>query len=142
MRQPVKRWQACDYGALWQYDATPPAWLPGCADKQVLLEILDDATRLNTGARRYPAETLLAHFDFLSRAFQAYGLPLALYVDFHSFFYTHTPDAFTQLGAALHCYGVKLRYAQPRRTKAKSNAATTTGKNVSCRSWPPTTSLH
>ena len=23
----------------------------------------------------------------------------------------HTPDAFTQLGAALHCYGVALRYA-------------------------------
>ena len=84
VRKPVKRWQARDYGALWQYDATPHAWLPGCTDKQVLLEILDDATRLNTGARLYSSETLLAHFDFLSRVFQAHGLPLALYVDFHS----------------------------------------------------------
>ncbi len=119
MRKPVKRWQARDYGALWQYDATPHAWLPGCADKQVLLEILDDATRLNTGARLYPGETLLAHFDFLSRVFQAHGLPLALYVDYHSFFYTHNPDAFTQLGAALHFYGVKLRYAPTPQAKGK-----------------------
>ena len=117
--KPVKRWQARDYGALWQYDATPHAWLPGCPDKQVLLEILDDATRLNTGARLYPAETLLAHFDFLSRTFQAHGLPLALYVDYHSFFYTHNPDAFTQLGAALHFYGIQLRYAPTPQAKGK-----------------------
>jgi hypothetical protein len=117
--KPVKRWQARDYGALWQYDATPHAWLPGSSDKQVLLEILDDATRLNTGARLYPAETLLAHLDFLSRTFQTHGLPLVLYVDFHSFFYTHNPDAFTQLGTALHFYGIKLRYAPTPQAKGK-----------------------
>ena len=109
--QPVKRWQARDLGALWQYDTSPHAWLPDCPDKQALLDLLDDATRLNTGARLYPSETLLAHLDFLPRAFCEHGLPLALYVDYHSFFYTHTPDAFTQLGAALHFYGVALRYA-------------------------------
>ena len=118
-RKPVQRWQARDYGALWQYDATPHAFLYGCTDKQVLLEILDDATRLNTGARLYPAETLLAHFDFLSRAFQAHGLPLSLYVDYHSFFHTQNPDAFTQLGAALHFYGVKLLYAPTPQAKGK-----------------------
>jgi hypothetical protein len=32
-------------------------------------------------------------------------------VDFHSFFFTNSPDAFTQLGAALHFYGIALRYA-------------------------------
>ena len=117
--KPVKRWQARDYAALWQYDATPHAFLPGTTDKQVLLEILDDATRLNTGARLYPAETLLAHLDFLSGTFQAHGLPLILYVDFHSFFYTHNPDAFTQLGAALDFYGVKLRYAPTPQAKGK-----------------------
>ncbi len=118
-RKPVKRWQARDYGALWQYDTTPHNWLPDCPDKQVLLEILDDATRLNTGARLYPAETLLAHLDFLSRVFQTHGLPLALYVDYHSFFYTHNPDAFTQLGQALHFYGVKLLYAPTPQAKGK-----------------------
>jgi hypothetical protein len=119
VRQPVKRWQARDYGALWQYDATPHAFLPGTTDKQVLLDILDDATRLNTGARLYPAETLLAHFDFLSRTFQTHGLPLALYVDYHSFFYTHNPHAFTQLGQALHFYGVHLLYAPTPQAKGK-----------------------
>ena len=117
--QPVKRWQARDLGALWQYDATPHAFLPGSTAKQCLLDLLDDATRYNTGARLYPSETLLAHLDFLSRAFQAHGLPLALYVDFHSFFYTHTPEAFTQLGAALHFYGVALRFAPTPQAKGK-----------------------
>jgi len=117
--KPVKRWQARDYGALWQYDASPHAWLPANPDKQVLLDLLDDATRLNTGARLYPRETLLAHLDFLSRVFLAHGLPLALYVDFHSFFFTNSPDAFTQLGAALHFYGVALRYAPTPQAKGK-----------------------
>jgi len=40
-------------------------------------------------------------------------------VDFHSFFYTHNPDAFTQLGAALHFYGVALRYAPTPQAKGK-----------------------
>ncbi len=117
--KPIKRWQARDSGAPWQYDATPHPFLPGSDDKQVLLEILDDATRLNTGARLYPAESLLAHLDFLSGVFQSHGLPLALYVDYHSFFYTHNPDAFTQLGQALDFYGVKLRYAPTPQAKGK-----------------------
>ena len=117
--KPVQRWQARDRGALWPYDASPHAWLPLSTDKQVLLDLLDDATRLNTGARLYPSETLLAHFDFLSRSFQTHGLPLILYVDFHSFFFTHLPDTFTQLGAALHFYGVALQYASTPQAKGK-----------------------
>ena len=117
--KPVKRWQVRDMGALWQYDATPHSFLPNSRDKQVLLDLLDDATRYNVGARLYHAETLLAHFDFLSRTFQAHGLPLALYVDYHSFFFTHTPEAFTQLGTALHFYGVALRYAPTPQAKGK-----------------------
>jgi len=117
--KPVKRWQSRDLGALWQYDASPHAWLPDNPDKQVLLDILDDATRLNVGARLYSSETLLTHLDFLSTVFKTHGLPLALYVDFHSFFYTHNPDAFTQLGQALHFYGVQLRYAPTPQAKGK-----------------------
>jgi len=116
--KPVKRWQVRDQGALWQYDATPHAFLPG-TEKQVLLNLLDDATRENVGARLYESENLPAHLDFLSRTFLAHGLPLALYVDYHSFFFTHTPDAFTQLGAALHFYGIALRYAPTPQAKGK-----------------------
>jgi hypothetical protein len=117
--KPVKRWQAQNWGALWQYDASPHHWLSLQPHKHFLLNILDDATRYNVGARLYPAETLLSHLDFLDRVFRATGLPLALYVDYHSIFFTHTPEAFTQLGAALHFYGVTLRYAPTPQAKGK-----------------------
>lgn len=117
--KPVKRWQVRDYGALWQYDATPHAWFPNSPTKQILLDLLDDATRYNTGARLYPRETLLAHLDFLARAFQTHGLPLALYVDYHSIFHSTTPEAFTQLGHALRFYEVALRYAPSAQAKGK-----------------------
>lgn len=45
--KPVRRWQVRDLGALWQYDATPHPFLPNSRDKQVLLDLLDDATRYN-----------------------------------------------------------------------------------------------
>jgi hypothetical protein len=115
---PVKRWQVRDLGALWQYDASPHCFLPGSKHKQTLLNLLDDATRYNVGARLYHGETLLAHLDFLDRSFRACGLPLALYVDYHSFFFAHA-EAFTQLGAALHFYGIALRYAPTPQAKGK-----------------------
>jgi hypothetical protein len=117
--KPVKRWQVRDLGALWQYDATPHCFLPHAKHKQSLLNLLDDATRYNIGARLYHHETLLSHLDFLDRSFRAHGLPLALYVDYHALFFTHTPEAFTQLGAALHFYGIALRYAPTPQVKGK-----------------------
>jgi hypothetical protein len=44
----------------------------------VLLHVLDDHSRVILGARLYERESLLAHLDFLSRVFQASGLPLCL----------------------------------------------------------------
>jgi hypothetical protein len=117
--KPIRRWQARDYGALWQYDASPHPWLPDNPRKQSLLDLLDDATRYNTGARLYHQECLLAHLDFLPRTFELHGLPLALYVDYHSIFFTNIPEAFTQLGQALHFYGVALRYAPTPQAKGK-----------------------
>ncbi len=116
---PVRRWQVRDFGALWQYDASPHCFLPHSKHKQTLLNLLDDATRYNVGARLYHNETLLSHLDFLDRSLRAHGLPLALYVDYHSFFFTHVPDAFTQLGTALRFYGVALRYAPTPQAKGK-----------------------
>ncbi len=84
-----------------------------------LLEIIDDHSRFVPDARIYERESLLAHLDFLSGAFRTCGLPLALYVDYHSFFFTNTPDAFTQLGAALRFYEVSLRFAPTPQAKGK-----------------------
>jgi len=99
--RPVRRWQVQQIGQLWQYDASPHRWFHGQQRQPALLEILDDHSRLIAGAQLYERENLPAHLDFLSSAFRAHGLPLALYVDYHSFFFTSQPEALTQLGTAL-----------------------------------------
>lgn len=118
-RKPVRRWQVQQIGQLWQYDASPHRWFGPAHQPAHLLEIIDDHSRVVPGAQIYARESLLAHLDFLSGVFGAYGLPLALYVDYHSFFFTNTPEAFTQLGAALRFYDVSLRFAPTPQAKGK-----------------------
>jgi len=115
----VRRWQCGEIGALWQLDASPHRWWQGLKEPLPLLDILDDCSRVITGTRIYPRETLLAYFDFLPRVFQEYGLPLALYVDFHSFFFANQPEVLTELGKALRFYGISLRYAPTPQAKGK-----------------------
>lgn len=61
----------------------------------------------------------MAYLDFLPRAFDVYGVPLVLYVDYHSFFFTHIPDNLTYLAEALRFYDVSLRYAPTPQAKGK-----------------------
>jgi hypothetical protein len=121
--KPVRRWQVQQVGQLWQYDASPHRWFPGQTQMPSLLELIDDHSRLLPLARLYLRENLMAHLDFLSTAFSSIGLPLALYVDYHSFFFTNQPDAFTQLGAALRFYDVSLRFAPTPQAKGKIERA-------------------
>jgi hypothetical protein len=121
--KPVRRWQVAQIGALWQYDASPHAWFPGRTGLPSLLELIDDHSRVIPAARLYARENLLSHLDLLSGAFVAYGLPMALYVDYHSFFFTSTPEAFTQLGASLRFYDITLRYAPTPQAKGKIERA-------------------
>lgn len=118
-RASVRRWQRQSIGELWQMDSTPHAFVPGNETKWHLIDIIDDCSRLVTGARLYAREVLPSYYDILPRAFLEHGLPLALYVDYHSFFHTHTPDALTELGRALHFYGVSLQYAPTPEAKGK-----------------------
>ena len=116
----TRRWQSLKLGALWQLDASPHPWfLHHHRRLYPLLDLLDDCTRLCTGARLYHAENLLAYLDFLPAAFCEYGLPLELYVDCHSLFFPQNPDSLTQLGSALHFYGISLRYAHTPQAKGK-----------------------
>lgn len=117
-RASVRRWQRDSIGELWQMDSTPHDFIPG-GSKWHLIDILDDCSRLVTGARLYHRELLESYHDILSQAFLAHGLPLAIYVDYHSLFYTSNPEHLTQLGAALHHYGVSLRYAPTPQAKGK-----------------------
>lgn len=116
---PVRRWQCLKIGALWQLDASPHRWFPTDKKHYPLLDLLDDCSRVCTGAKIYYGEDLPAYFDFLPAAFREHGLPLELYVDCHSFFFPQHPEALTRLGAALHFYGVSLRYARTPQAKGK-----------------------
>ena len=115
----VRRWQCSEVGALWQLDASTHNWFGDYAPKASLLNMIDDCSRVITGTRLYERETLLAYFDFLPRAFEEYGLPLALYVDFHSFFFSQNPEILTHVGRALKFYGVSLKYAPTPQAKGK-----------------------
>jgi hypothetical protein len=115
----VRRWQCADVGALWQLDVTPHAWFGTETGLLPLFDLVDDCSRVIAGARLYPRECLLAYLDFLSRAFREYGLPVALYVDYHSFFFTSIPDNLTYLAQALRHYDVSLKYAPTPQAKGK-----------------------
>ena len=132
----MRRWQCSKIGALWQLDATPHRWWPD-GPPLPLLNLLDDCSRRRLGARIYPSESLLACLDFLPRTFLAHGLPLRLYVDGHSFFLSSPPDALTQLGAALHFYGVTFRYASSPQAKGKIERCHQDWQNRLPHSAPP-----
>ncbi|MCI0350393.1 MAG: hypothetical protein L0Z53_13290, partial [Acidobacteriales bacterium] len=118
-RAPVRRWQRSQIGELWQLDASPHRYLPSSPIQWPMLNMLDDCSRLFTASKLYQRELLLAYYDFLPPAFLEYGRPLQLYVDYHSFFFTHAPEALTQLGAALRFYGITFLYAPTPQAKGK-----------------------
>jgi hypothetical protein len=118
-KAPVRRWQRSRIGELWQLDASPHRWFAGVSKGFPMLNMLDDCSRVFVGSRLYERELLLAYFDFLPAAFLEHGRPLQLYVDYHSFFFSHVPEALTQLGEALAFYGVSFLYAPTPQAKGK-----------------------
>jgi hypothetical protein len=116
---PVRRWQRAQIGELWQLDASPHRWFPHSKLSCPMLNRLDDCSRLFTGSKLYERELLLAYFDFLPAAFLAHGRPLPIHVDYHSLFFTHDPDALTQLSWALKFYDISFRYAPTPQAKGK-----------------------
>lgn len=115
----IRRWQRSRIGELWQLDASPHPFFPRSRKAFPMLNLIDDCSRLFTGSKLYEREGVLAYYDLLSEAFSTYGLPLILYVDFHSFFFSYAPEALTALGRALHFYGVTFRYAPTPQAKGK-----------------------
>lgn len=115
----VRRWQCQEIGALWQLDVSPHPWFGKGHGNLPLFDMLDDCSRVITGTRLYPRECLPAYLDFLSRAFEAYGLPLAIYVDYHSFFFSYLPDTLTYLGEALRFFDITFKYAPTPQAKGK-----------------------
>jgi hypothetical protein len=128
---PVRRWQRSQIGELWQLDASPHPWFPQLPLDFPMLNMLDDCSRLFVGSKLYDRELLLSYLDFLPAAFLAHGRPLQLYVDYHSIFFSQTPEALTPLGWALNSMtlvSVTPRHLKP---KAKSSGNISSGKNGS-----------
>jgi hypothetical protein len=123
VRAAVRRWQRAQVGELWQLDASPHRWFPHSKQACPMLNMLDDCSRLFTGAKLYERELLVSYFDFLPAAFLAHGRPLQIYVDYHSLFFTNDPDALTQLGWALKFYDIDFRYAPTPQAKGKIERA-------------------
>lgn len=88
-----------------------------------MINMLYDCSRMFVASKIYQREILLAYFDLLAGAFTQYGLPLEIYVDYHSIFFTHDPKVLTQLGQALHFYGVTFRFAPTPQAKGKIERA-------------------
>jgi hypothetical protein len=119
VRAAVRRWQRDKIGELWQLDASPHRWFPHSELSFPMLNMLDDCSRLFTGSKIYERELLLSYFDFLPAAFLAHGRPLPICVDYHRIFFTHDPDALTQLGWALKFYDISFLYAPTPQAKGK-----------------------
>jgi hypothetical protein len=116
---PIRRWQCESVGALWQLDVSTHRWFGPQHEPLPLFDMVDDCSRVVTGTRLYPRECLLAYLDFLRSAFEQYGLPTSLYVDYHSFFFTAVPDMLTYLGTVLQWLGISFKYAPTASAKGK-----------------------
>ena len=66
---------------------------------------------------------MLSGFDFLPAAFREHGRPQQLYGDYHTSFFTHEPNALTQLGGALKFYDLNLRDAPTPQANGKIERA-------------------
>ena len=139
--KPVKRWQARDYGALWQYDASPHPWLPGKPGQ---------TSPPRHPGRRHPPQHRRAPLSPRNPP-GPLGFPLPrlsqpMACRWPSM-WTSTPSSSPTTptlspNSAPPCTSMASPCATPPlpKPKAKSNAATTTGKNACPRSWPLMTS--
>jgi len=80
-----RRFRRARIGELWQHDSSIHQWWPA-ASKQVLLLTVDDHSGLNVAGRFVDADTTWNHFCHFRTAFEAHGLPEAIYTDALSLF--------------------------------------------------------
>lgn len=115
----LRRWQRQCVGELWQMDATPDHWFGPQEPSYPLLDMLDDCSRLQVGCAIYRNENVPAYLHFFHNAFNAYGLPLQIYVDQAGIFTGHKEDAVTRIGQRLKFYDVSFVVANTPEAKGK-----------------------
>jgi putative transposase len=118
VEQDMRKFEVQMSNDLWQSDCMhgPQVLENGKKRKTYLFAIIDDHSRLITGAQFYLAENLENYLDCLWTAMRKRGIPRKLYVDNGASFRAHR----LQLGCA--ALEIGLRYARPYRPQGKGNA--------------------
>ena len=79
-------------GMLWQADATAYAWLEDRAEPFTLHGAIDDASSCVVGAVFRKTECREGYSIVMQQGIQAYGIPLSLYADRHTIFFSPRED--------------------------------------------------
>ena len=118
-------------GMLWQTDASTHAWLEERGPAMALHGAIDDATGVVVAAVFRPTEDLIGYLTILDKGIRAYGVPLALYSDQHTIFFSPQDDlsveqalageteALSQFGMALAELGVEHIRARSAQAKGR-----------------------
>jgi hypothetical protein len=117
-----RRFRRARIGELYQHDSSIHQWWPA-PDKQYLLLTVDDHSGRNVAGTFVSAETTWNHFQHFRRAFEAHGLPEAIYTDGLSLFgsssSTDNGDPKSQFQRALRGLGVAHIVAPTPQAKGK-----------------------
>jgi hypothetical protein len=106
--------KAC-FGEMLHLDGSPHRWLELAGEgRQVLIQVVDDATNRLLYAQLWEGETVQAVMSALKAVIARYGIPAALYTDRAGWAF-ETPKAgekvskthLTQVGQALHRLGIE-----------------------------------
>lgn len=105
------------FGMMLQIDASPHDWLECRGPWLTLVGSIDDATG-HVWAHFEEAEMTWSYLDLMEEIFHTHGLPLSLYADRHSIFYTSREPTIieqlkdvvplTQFGRAMEELGISL----------------------------------
>lgn len=104
-------------GMMLQIDGSPHDWLEGRGPSMTLVGAKDDATGY-TWAQFHPSETTWSYLELLEEIILSHGLPLSLYSDRHTIFYSpRAPTVLeqiknepvrTQFGRAMEALDIRL----------------------------------
>jgi transposase len=129
IKHPSRRERRGAEGMMLQVDGSPHDWLQGRGPRRCLIGAIDDATSKVMGAFFAPAESSWGYFHLFCEIFRKHGLPLSIYTDCHSVFWTdHEPTLreqlinrkpTTEVGRGLEELGVTLILAHSPQAKGR-----------------------
>jgi len=82
-------------GILLQCDASPYDWLEGRGPAMSLHGVIDDATGAVLGLYFRPQEDIMGYLRVFHQVLETYGIPLCLYSDRHTMFFSPKKDKLT-----------------------------------------------